>query len=173
MAEKRNIFLVGPMGAGKSTIGRQLAKELNMVFYDSDQEIERRTGVDISWIFDIEGESRFRMREEVIIDELSKKKGVILATGGGSVLSKKNCSSLTSRGTVIYLETTIEKQFMRTSKDKNRPLLQEKQSSRQILEELALKRNPLYRKVSDFIIRTDEYSAKLLTQQIISLIEKN
>ncbi|MGP1939440.1 MAG: shikimate kinase AroK, partial [Arsenophonus sp. ET-DL9-MAG3] len=106
MVEKRNIFLVGPMGAGKSTIGRQLAQQLNMEFFDSDQEIERRTGADISWIFDLEGEEGFREREEKIINELTKKQGIILATGGGSIKSKEIRNRLSSRGIVVFLETT-------------------------------------------------------------------
>ncbi len=124
MAEKRNIFLVGPMGAGKSTIGRQLAQQLNMEFFDSDQEIERRTGADVGWVFDVEGEAGFRDREEKIINELTEKQGIVLATGGGSVKSRETRNRLSARGVVVYLETTIEKQLARTQRDKKRPLLQ-------------------------------------------------
>ncbi|VTN12262.1 Shikimate kinase 1 [Raoultella terrigena] len=106
---KRNIFLVGPMGAGKSTIGRQLAQQLNMEFYDSDQEIEKRTGADVGWVFDVEGEDGFRDREEKIINELTEKQGIVLATGGGSVKSRETRNRLSARGVVVYLETTIEK----------------------------------------------------------------
>lgn len=173
MAEKRNIFLVGPMGAGKSTIGRQLAQQLNMDFYDSDKEIERRTGADISWVFDVEGEECFRNREKNVIEELTKKQGIILATGGGSVLSQKNRNQLSSRGIVIYLETTIEKQLIRTSRDKNRPLLRGKESNKSILEKLALKRDPLYKKIADIIVRTDRFSTKSVTQKIINLLKNN
>ncbi len=119
MAEKRNIFLVGPMGAGKSTIGRQLAQQLNMEFYDSDQEIEKRTGADVGWVFDVEGEEGFRDREEKIINELTEKQGIVLATGGGSVKSRETRNRLSARGVVVYLETTIEKQLARTQRDKN------------------------------------------------------
>ena len=108
MAEKRNIFLVGPMGAGKSTIGRQLAQQLNMEFFDSDQEIERRTGADVGWVFDVEGEEGFRLREEKIINELTEKQGIVLATGGGSVKSRETRNRLSARGVVVYLETNIE-----------------------------------------------------------------
>jgi len=108
MAEKRNIFLVGPMGAGKSTIGRQLAQQLNMEFYDSDQEIEKRTGADVGWVFDVEGEEGFRDREEKVINELTEKQGIVLATGGGSVKSRETRNRLSARGVVVYLETTIE-----------------------------------------------------------------
>ncbi len=121
MAEKRNIFLVGPMGAGKSTIGRQLAQQLNMEFFDSDQEIERRTGADVGWVFDVEGEAGFRDREEKIINELTEKQGIVLATGGGSVKSRETRNRLSARGVVVYLETTIEKQLARTQRDKNAP----------------------------------------------------
>lgn len=119
MAEKRNIFLVGPMGAGKSTIGRQLAQQLNMEFYDSDQEIEKRTGADVGWVFDVEGEEGFRDREEKVINELTEKQGIVLATGGGSVKSRETRNRLSARGVVVYLETTIEKQLARTQRDKN------------------------------------------------------
>ncbi|SPY96404.1 shikimate kinase I [Proteus mirabilis] len=119
MAEKRNIFLVGPMGAGKSTIGRQLAQQLSMEFYDSDQEIERRTGADVGWVFDVEGEEGFRQREEKIINELTEKQGIVLATGGGSVKSRETRNRLSARGVVVYLETNIEKQLARTQRDKN------------------------------------------------------
>ncbi|MDE5285678.1 MAG: shikimate kinase AroK, partial [Buchnera aphidicola] len=130
MAEKRNIFLIGPMGAGKSTIGRQLSQQLNIEFYDSDQEIEKRTGADINWVFDVEGESGFREREKKIINELTKKKGIVLATGGGTVKFREVRNILSSRGIVIYLKTTIEKQLLRTKRDKKRPLLQNSSSNR-------------------------------------------
>ncbi|MGL4455841.1 MAG: shikimate kinase AroK, partial [Plesiomonas sp.] len=118
MAEKRNIFLIGPMGAGKSTIGRYLAQMLNMEFFDSDQEIERRTGADISWVFDVEGEEGFRVREEKVINDLTEKQGIVLATGGGSIQSRETRNRLSARGVVVYLETTIEKQLARTQRDK-------------------------------------------------------
>ena len=109
MAEKRNIFLIGPMGAGKSTIGRQLAQQLNMDFIDSDSVIEDRAGADISWIFDLEGEEGFRKREERIINELTQLQGIVLSTGGGAVMSKESRNYLSARGIVIYLETTVDK----------------------------------------------------------------
>lgn len=170
MAEKRNIFLVGPMGAGKSTIGRQLAQQLNMEFYDSDTVIEERTGADIAWVFDVEGEEGFRIREEKVINDLTEKQGIVLATGGGSVLSKESRNRLSARGVVVYLETTIEKQLARTSRDKKRPLLQT-ENSREVLEALAQVRDPLYVEVSDFVVRTDDQSAKVVANQIIELLE--
>ncbi|MDY4281197.1 MAG: shikimate kinase AroK [[Pasteurella] mairii] len=171
MAEKRNIFLVGPMGAGKSTVGRQLAQLLGMEFIDSDAEIEQRAGADISWIFDVEGEEGFRKREERIINELTQKQGIVLSTGGGAVLSKENRNHLSARGIVIYLETTVEKQFQRTQRDKKRPLLQEVEDPRQVLEDLAKIRNPLYAEVADITLSTDEQSAKVMASQLIDLIE--
>ena len=171
MAEKRNIFLVGPMGAGKSTIGRQLAQQLGMEFIDSDTEIEERAGADIGWIFDIEGEEGFRKREERIINELTQKQGIVLSTGGGAVLSKDNRNYLSARGIVIYLETTVDKQFERTQRDKKRPLLQGVEDPRKVLEDLAKIRNPLYEEVADIILPTDEQSAKLMANQIIDLID--
>ena len=136
MAEKRNIFLVGPMGAGKSTIGRHLADELHLDFYDSDQEIERRTGADIAWIFDLEGEDGFRKREETVINDLTDKQGIVLATGGGSIVTKAVRNRLSARGIVVYLQTTIDKQVARTQRDKRRPLLQNNDPE-QVLRDLA------------------------------------
>ncbi|WP_348666210.1 shikimate kinase AroK [Arsenophonus symbiont of Ornithomya chloropus] len=172
MAEKRNIFLVGPMGAGKSTIGRQLAQQLNMDFFDSDQEIEKRTGADVSWVFDLEGEKGFREREEKIISELTKKQGIVLATGGGSVKSKETRNRLYTRGVVIYLNTTIEKQIARTKRDKKRPLLQSEQPTQEILKQLANERNPFYKEIADITIHTDDQSIKVVANKIIKLLER-
>lgn len=172
MAEKRNIFLIGPMGAGKSTIGRQIAQQLSMDFFDSDQELEKRTGADIAWIFDLEGEEGFRVREEKVINELTEKQGIVLATGGGSVMSKDTRNRLSARGIVIYLETTIDKQMTRTQKDKRRPLLQGGNTSRERYEELARERNPLYEEIADIVIKTDEQSAKSMAIYIIEKIEQ-
>jgi len=167
MAEKRNIFLVGPMGAGKSTIGRQIAKNLHLDFYDSDSEIERRTGADISWVFELEGEEGFRAREEKVISELTEHQGIVLATGGGSVLSKENRNRLSARGIVVYLKTTIDKQVARTERDKRRPLIAEADNPREVLENLAESRDPLYEEIADVVIQTDEQSAKHVATQII------
>ncbi|ASD68292.1 MULTISPECIES: shikimate kinase AroK [Pseudoalteromonas] len=171
MAEKRNIFLVGPMGAGKSTIGRHIADQLHLEFFDSDQEIERRTGADISWVFDIEGEEGFRKREESVISDLTEMQGIVLATGGGSVISKEVRNKLSARGIVVYLETPIEKQVARTQRDKRRPLLQTSEDSRDVLERLADEREPLYREVADHVVRTDEQSAKVVANQIIEKLD--
>ncbi len=166
MAEKRNIFLIGPMGAGKSTIGRQLANELHLEFFDSDAEIERRTGADIAWVFDVEGEAGFRAREEKVIFDLTEKQGIVLATGGGSIISKETRNRLSARGFVVYLETTIEKQVARTARDKRRPLLQNGEPQ-EILENLAESRNPLYEEIADLVVKTDNQSAKVVSREII------
>ncbi|TRW48301.1 shikimate kinase AroK [Aliidiomarina halalkaliphila] len=167
MADKRNIFLIGPMGAGKSTIGRQLAKSLHLEFFDSDAEIERRTGADISWVFELEGEDGFRDREEKVINELTENTGIVLATGGGSVISKENRNRLSARGVVVYLKTTIDKQVARTERDKRRPLIAEADNPREVLEKLADERNPFYEEIADVIIQTDEQSAKVVAHEII------
>lgn len=171
MAEKRNIFLVGPMGAGKSTIGRELADKLHLEFFDSDQEIERRTGADISWVFDLEGEEGFRKREETVIDDLTEMQGIVLATGGGSVISAKVRNRLSARGIVVYLETTIDKQVARTQRDRRRPLLQTSEDPRVVLENLAVERNPLYEEIADVIIQTDDQSAKVVAHKIVERLD--
>lgn len=172
MLDKYNIFLVGPMGAGKSTIGRQLARQLNLEFFDSDQEIEKRTGVNVSWVFDVEGESGFRKREKKIIDELTRKQGIVLATGGGSVMSDVTRDYLSTRGLVVYLETAVDKQLLRTQRDRKRPLLTAVSSSGmggvlKTLEELAKKRNPLYEEIADIRISTDLQTVKVVVNKII------
>lgn len=172
MLKKNNIFLIGPMGAGKSTIGRQLANQLNMEFFDSDQEIETRTGANISWVFDVEGESKFRDREEKIIDELTKKHGIVLATGGGSVKSHMTRNNLSDRGLVVYLETTVEKQLIRTQHDKRRPLLRSPSllgNTRELLTILAKERNPLYEEIADVRISTNEHNIRIVINKIITL----
>ena len=158
------------MGAGKSTIGRQLASQLHLDFIDSDHEIERRTGADISWVFDVEGEAGFRVREAEVIDDLTQEQGIVLATGGGSILSKESRNYLSARGVVVYLETTIDKQLVRTSRDKRRPLLQTEEP-RDVLETVADERNPLYEEIADFTVKTDEQSAKIVANQIIKLLD--
>ncbi|AAZ26032.1 MAG: shikimate kinase AroK [Colwellia sp.] len=171
MAEKRNIFLIGPMGAGKSTIGREIADRLHLEFFDSDQEIERRTGADIAWVFDLEGEEGFRKREETVIEDLSEKHGIVLATGGGSVISTNVRNHLSARGIVVYLETTIDKQVARTQRDRRRPLLQTSEEPRTVLENLAVERNPLYEDIADIIVQTDDQSAKVVAHKIIERLD--
>lgn len=124
MKHPKNIFLIGPMGAGKSVVGRYLARSLHLAFVDSDDEIESRTGVDIPFIFEKEGEVGFRKREAVVIDDLSKMDGIVLATGGGAILEPESRSCLGARGFVVYLYTTVDQQVTRTLKGRERPLLE-------------------------------------------------
>jgi shikimate kinase len=167
-----SFFLVGPMGAGKSTIGRQLARCLKLKFIDSDREIEIRTGVDIPLIFELEGESGFRKRERKVIDELTARPGTILATGGGAVMDKLNRQRLASRGHVIYLHTSVEQQLRRTAHDRNRPLLQTA-DPKQKLQELMALRDPLYREIADWVIETDGCRVRDVVQQIAHKIEQS
>jgi len=167
MLNKQNIFLVGAMGAGKTTIGKQIASELGREFFDTDQVIEKRTGVSLAWIFDVEGEEGFRDREQKIIDELTQETNIVLATGGGSVLRVENRSNLSARGVVIYLKTTIDEQLARMEKDKKRPLLRDVDDKKEALKKLAEARNQLYEDVADFIFRTDEGSVKTIVDKII------
>jgi len=165
-----NIFLVGPMGAGKSTVGRQLARALGRDFFDSDKEIEKRTGVSISWIFEMEGESGFRVREQKVIDDLSQLKEIVLATGGGAVLSDDTRRVLRSRGHVIYLSASADQLFRRTAKDKSRPLLQTENPKQQIID-LLTERSPLYQGVADIELRTGEQSISHAVSEVIKQLE--
>jgi shikimate kinase len=162
----RNVFLVGPMGAGKSTIGRLLAKELKYPFKDSDREIEARTGADIPWIFDVEGEEGFREREEAMIAELVNEHGIVLATGGGVVMRASNRQALSASGLVVYLRTSVDQQLQRTSKDRQRPLLLNADPER-VLRELMAKRDPLYREIADITIDTDQRGPKVVVNTIL------
>jgi shikimate kinase len=165
-----SLFLTGPMGAGKSTIGRQLARRLKLSFHDSDQEIEQRTGVDIALIFELEGEAGFRKREKAVIDELTQLPNIILATGGGAILDPENRKHLTSRGTVIYLHASVAQQLRRTGRDRNRPLLQTA-NPRATLEQLMAIREPLYREAANIIIDTDGMRVTDVVRQIISQLK--
>lgn len=169
MKHPKNIFLVGPMGAGKSAVGRQLARTLHLSFVDSDDEVESRTGVDIPFIFEKEGEAGFRKRETTAIDDLTKMDGVVLATGGGAILSPDNRSHLGGRGLVVYLYTTVDQQVARTEKGRQRPLL-ESGDPRGILERLLLERDPLYREVADLVVETDGRRVHAVANEIIEHI---
>ncbi|AXY58058.1 shikimate kinase AroK [Acinetobacter chinensis] len=164
-----NIYLVGPMGAGKTTVGRHLAELLGREFLDSDHEIERRTGASIPWIFEKEGEPGFRSRETSVIDELTTRKQLVLATGGGVVTQSPNREFLKQRGIVVYLYTPVEIQLQRTYRDKNRPLLQV-ENPEQKLRELLRIRDPLYREVAHHIIETNQGAARDLAQKILQVV---
>jgi shikimate kinase len=165
-----NIFLVGLMGAGKTTVGRALAKKLDKQFIDSDHEIEARTGASIPWIFEIEGEAGFRQRESEVIRDLTAQSDIVLATGGGAILKPENRAYLKERGTVIYLRASINSILQRTSHDKNRPLLQTA-DPRQRLEQLAHEREPYYLEVADFTIDTGRPNVQSLIQTILTQLE--
>ncbi|MGB9149052.1 MAG: shikimate kinase AroK [Burkholderiales bacterium] len=165
-----NFFFVGLMGAGKSTVGKHLARKLGKTFFDSDREIERRTGVKIPVIFDIEGEAGFRAREQQVLEEITQKHDIVLATGGGAVLSATNRENLRSRGTVIYLRANIDDLFARTRRDKNRPLLQTP-DPRARLSELYLQRDPLYREIAHIVIDTGRQSVNTLLLQLESKLQ--
>ena len=167
--KNNNIFLVGLMGAGKTTIGRLLARRLNMAFIDSDHEIEARTGASIPWIFEIEGEASFRRREADVIRDLSAQNGIVLATGGGAVLNPASRALLAERGTVVYLRASVGSILQRTSHDKNRPLLQTA-DPRKKLEDLTAQREPLYREIADLVIDTGRPNVQSMVQTIIDQI---
>lgn len=165
-SKQRNVFLIGPMGVGKTTIGRQLAMHLGREFKDSDREIEERTGATIPLIFEVEGEAGFRRREEAMIDELTQLDEVVLATGGGVVLNPHNRQHLRERGTVVYLYASVEQLLKRTRKSKNRPLLQTddpKARLTQIMEE----RRPLYEELADIQIETGRYTIKQVLKELL------
>ena len=166
MRHPQNLFLIGPMGAGKSAVGRQLARMLHLNFMDSDDEIESRTGVDISFVFEKEGEEGFRKREAKVIDDLSKIEGLVLATGGGAVVDPQNRSNLGARGFVVYLYTTVEQQLVRTRKGRDRPLL-ESGDRKQILEDLMSERDKMYREIADLIVETDGRKVKAVANEIL------
>lgn len=153
-AKHDNVFLIGPMGSGKSAVGRRLAADLELEFHDSDDEIETRTGVDIPFIFDKEGEAGFRRREVAMIDELTAMQGIVLATGGGVPVNDDSRRLLAERGTVVYLYTSVPEQLRRTRKSTHRPLLQCDDPAT-VLEELMAERDPLYREIADIVIETD------------------
>ncbi len=160
-----NLFLVGLMGAGKTTVGKLLAKHLNKQFIDSDHEIEKRTGVKINVIFELEGEDGFRTREEAVVDELTRQQDIVLATGGGVVVRESNRLALRSRGTVIYLRANAEDLWRRTRHDRNRPLLQT-ENPRVRLQELLEQRDVLYRETAHLIMDTGEQNVQKLVRQL-------
>ena len=170
MSKRDNLYLVGLMGAGKTTVGRLLAKHYGCVFYDSDHEIETRTGVKIPVIFEIEGEAGFRKREEAAIADLTGLSGIVLATGGGAVLSAANRDRLRENGVVIYLRGMPEHLYERTRHDRNRPLLQTENPLAK-LRELFKQRDPLYREVADIVVDTGRQSVAGMTRVLYGKLD--
>jgi shikimate kinase len=168
---KTQVVLVGPMGAGKTTIGKMLAKALKFEFYDSDREIVKRSGADIPWIFDVEGEEGFRHRETLMLEELCEKDGIVLATGGGAILKEENRELISRKGVIVYLKTSVERQYLRTSRDKNRPLLQ-KDDPKKILTELFEIRNPIYESIADILLVTDKMNPKSIVRHIVQHVHE-
>ena len=171
MNTSSNVYLIGPMGVGKTTIGKALAKNLALEFLDSDQEIENRTGVSIMTIFDIEGDSGFRDREVKVILEVAKRRGIVLATGGGVVLRLENRRALRNSGLVVYLHATVEMQLERTRNSRNRPLLNSG-NRRVVLAELMEEREPLYRQEADFVYEADSRSPQTAAREIATEIRE-
>ena len=165
-----NLILVGMMGAGKTTVGRLLARRLKRTFYDSDQEIERRCGVRIPVIFDIEGEAGFRAREVQVIAELCALEGIVLATGGGAVLAEENRRRFAACGTVIYLHARPGYLWQRVRHDRNRPLLATQDPQRK-LEELYAVRDPLYREVAGIVLDTGKQSVQILARDLLASLD--
>lgn len=168
----RNIILVGPMGAGKTTIGKQLAQQLGRDFYDSDRFIEEHTGVNIPLIFELEGEEGFRKREKNALIELTQKRDIVLATGGGAVLDQENRNQLSKHGFVIYLSAPLAQLINRTAKDRNRPLLQTEDPHKK-LEEILTVRDPLYREVADEVIETDDKPVRNVVKKLLTIINEH
>ena len=164
-----NIYLIGPMGAGKSTIGRMLAKELARPFLDSDHVIEERSGADIPWIFDVEGERGFRDRECQVLAEICTQRGVVMATGGGVVGRPENRRNLSTNGFVVYLWAPVAVQLHRTEKDKRRPLLQ-RADRQEVLTRLLVERDPLYRSIADIVLDTETLSPRQVIKKVIQAI---
>jgi shikimate kinase len=166
-----NILLIGPMGAGKTTIGRLLAKNLGFLFLDTDKEIERKTGASIPLFFEYEGEVGFRKRESEVIEDLLKLEPIVLATGGGSVLLPENRLRLQASGFIVYLYCPVEKQLERTHKDPNRPLLKTDNPQKKLMELFEV-RDPIYRQLADYVVDTGLSSSRHVVKQIIKAYER-
>ena len=166
-----NLFLIGPMGAGKTTVGKRLAAHFALPFVDLDAEIEMHTGAGVALIFDIEGEPGFRKRESALLDECSARAGVVLATGGGAVLDARNRELLKSRGFVVWLQTDVEQQLQRLARDRQRPLLRA-EDRRERLQTMARARDPLYASIADLIVPPHGQAPARASEQIAALIER-
>jgi shikimate kinase len=170
-SQSHNIFLIGPMGSGKTAVGRQLARQLRLEFLDSDAEIEHRTGVDIPFFFEKEGEAGFREREREVIDSLTQLSNVVIATGGGAVLLAENREHLRSRGRVVYLHTGIEQQLERTRHGRQRPLLYTENPEAKLRELMQL-RLPLYESIAAFTVITDGRQVRAVTDEIVQRLKE-
>jgi shikimate kinase len=166
MLGKINVFLIGPMGSGKTAVGRYLSRLLDLTFHDSDSEIERRTGVDIPFIFEKEGEVGFRQREREAIEALTALDRIVLATGGGAVLLPENRLYLADRGCVVYLETSVSQQVERVKQGRTRPLLSNVDTNTK-LSQLLVERAPLYREIADVVIPTDGRKVRAVAEEIL------
>ncbi len=165
MLAKHSIFLIGPMGSGKTAVGRLLARMLRLTFHDSDADIEARTGVDISFIFEKEGEAGFRLREKESIDRLTRLESIVLATGGGAVIDEDNRRVLAERGVVVYLATSIDQQLERTRHGRHRPLLNDAEPEKKLCE-LMQRRSILYAQIADITVSTDGRRVQLVAEEI-------
>ena len=173
MSKPDRIFLIGPMGVGKTTIGRRLAAELDKQFVDSDHEIEERTGVDIPLIFELEGEAGFRSRESRVVDELTQRPGVVLATGGGAVLDPASRQRLRERGYVVYLHAPLRLLLRRTARDSKRPLLQQATDPSARMRQVITQREPLYNETAHLKVETGRHNIRKVVQRIVSSYEKD
>ena len=171
MLANRNIFLIGPMGSGKSAVGRHLARLFRFTFYDSDADIEAKTGVDIAFIFEKEGEAGFRIRERESIDRLTRLESIVLATGGGAVIDEGNRRVLAARGVVVYLETSLDQQLERTRHARHRPLLNDTDPE-QKLEELMLRRAALYAEIANLTVSTNGRRVQLVAEEIYGALRR-
>jgi len=168
-SEAFNVYLIGPMGSGKTTIGQRVAKRLGLEFFDCDHELEVQTGASVSLIFDVEGEAGFRERETRMLDQLTRRKGVLVATGGGVVLRKKNREMLRRSGLVVYLSTSVAQQLRRLNRDRTRPLLQTP-DRKERLAQLAAQRNPLYEEVAAIVFPSQSRSLDTTAKTLCDLI---
>ena len=165
MSATRNIFLIGPMGSGKTAVGRHLARLFHLTFYDSDADIEAKTGVDIAFIFEKEGEAGFRVRERESIERLTQLESIVLATGGGAVIEAENRRMLAERGIVVYLETSVDQQLERTRHARHRPLLNDTDPEEK-LKELMLRRAALYAEIANVTVSTDGRKVQLVAEEV-------